>query len=99
MDRVKGLQASPEGRDAVQAVIPNCLHVGLASHGSDNSRSNERYRYWVFKTGTYKNLRDVYYEQIRAFAAHGRMVDLPQDPGAFMGEDEAFQTVQLPSLQ
>ena len=84
MDGVKELLDTPEGRAEVEAVVPKWLRVGLVSFGSDRSRSNERYRYWGFKTDTNQNMRDTYYKQVRAFAARDWQIDLPEDPRAFM---------------
>jgi len=97
MDGVKELLASPGGRAAVEAVIPKWLRVGLVSFGSDDSRSNERYRYWGFKPATNTNMRDAYYKQVRAFADRDWAVDLPEDPGAFVHLDEVSRTGRPPA--
>lgn len=84
MDGVKELLATEEGRKAVEAAVPKWLKVGLASFGSEKSRSNERYRHWGFKSDTNENMRATYYKQVRAFITRDWGIDLPEEPGSFM---------------
>lgn len=84
MDGVKALLETEEGRREVEAVVPKWLKVGLASFGSDNSRSNARYRHWGFKTDTNKNMREAFYKQVHAFITRDWGIDIPEEPQPFM---------------
>ena len=84
MDGVKDMLETPEGRAAVEAAVPKWLKVGLASFGSDRSRTNDRYRYWGFKTETNAAMRAAYYKQIRAFVSRDWGIELAEDPAAYM---------------
>ena len=84
MDSVKEMLETPEGRAAVEAAVPKWLKVGLASFGSDRSRTNDRYRYWGFKTETNAAMRAAYYRQIRAFVSRDWGIDLAEDPAVYM---------------
>lgn len=86
MDGVKALLETEEGRQEVRDAVWKWLPVGLASFGSDRSRSNERYRHWGFKTDTNEAMRSAYYTQVRAFITRDWGIDIPEDPGVFMGE-------------
>ncbi len=83
MDGVKDLLETPEGRAAVEAAVPKWLGVGLASFGADRSRTNDRYRYWGFKTETNAAMRAAYYRQVRAFAARDWGIELAGDPAVY----------------
>ncbi len=84
MDGVKELLETPEGRAAVEAAVPKWLKVGLASFGSDVSRTSDRYRYWGIKTEMNRAMRDAYYKQVRAFVTRDWGIDLPDEPEPFM---------------
>ncbi|MCY4067265.1 MAG: hypothetical protein OXF57_12990, partial [Rhodospirillaceae bacterium] len=84
MDGVKDLLETPEGRAAVEAAVPKWLRVGLASFGADRSRTNDRYRYWGFKTETNAAMRAAYYRQVRAFAVRDWGIELAGDPAVYM---------------
>jgi len=84
MDGVKDLLATPEGRAEVEAVVPKWLGVALRSFGSDNSRTNERYRYWGFKTDTNRNMRDAFFKQVHAFITRDWGIDIGEDSSRFM---------------
>ena len=84
MDGVKQLLETPEGRAAVEAAVPKWLKVGLASFGSDRSRTNERYRHWGIKSDTNKNMRDAYYKQVHAFITRDWGIEMPDEPEPFM---------------
>ena len=89
MDGVKDLLEAPAGRDAVEAVIPKWLKVGIASFGSDHSHSNARYRYWGFKTETNEAMRDAYYRQTRTFITRDWGFEVPADPLDFADRNPA----------
>lgn len=84
MDGVKELLETAEGRKEVEAAVQKWLKVGLASFGSDVSRTNDRYRYWGIKRETNKAMRDAYYKQVRAFVTRDWGIDLPEDPESYM---------------
>jgi ring-1,2-phenylacetyl-CoA epoxidase subunit PaaA len=84
MDGVKALLETEAGREEVKAAVPKWLQVGLASFGSDKSRSNERYRYWGFKADTNETMRDAYYKQVRGFITRDWGIDMPEEPAPFM---------------
>ena len=84
MDGVKELLKTPEGRAEVEAVLPKWLKVGLASFGSDNSRTNERLRHWGIKHDTNKGMRDSYYEQVHAFITRDWGIEIPEVPDNYM---------------
>ena len=84
MDGVKAMLETPEGRAAVEAAVPKWLAVGLASFGSDRSRTNERYRYWGFKTETNAAMRAAFYRQVRSFAERDWGIALAEDPAVYM---------------
>jgi ring-1,2-phenylacetyl-CoA epoxidase subunit PaaA len=84
MDGVKELLRTEEGRREVEAAIPKWLKVGLASFGSNNSRSNARYRYWGIKADTNETMRDAYYKQVRGFITRDWGFDMPDAPEPFM---------------
>lgn len=89
MDGVKELLETPEGRADVEAVVVKWLGVGLASFGSDNSKSNERYRYWGFKTQTNAEMKATYYEQVHAFITRDWGVDIPDTVADFLQAEGA----------
>lgn len=84
MDGVKDLLKTPEGRAEVEAVLAKWLKVGLASFGSNNSKTNERYRHWGIKADTNENMRDAYYEQVQGFITRDWGIDIPEKPNDFM---------------
>jgi ring-1,2-phenylacetyl-CoA epoxidase subunit PaaA len=77
MDGVKELLQAPQGKAEVAAAVAKWLPVGLASFGGNNSRTNERYRHWGFKFDTNESMREVFYQQVRAFITKDWGVDLP----------------------
>jgi ring-1,2-phenylacetyl-CoA epoxidase subunit PaaA len=79
MDGVKELLRTPEGRSEVQAAVRKWLPVGLKSFGSDQSRTNERYRHWGFKTQTNVEMRETYSQQVNALITKDWGVELPSD--------------------
>ena len=84
MDGVKLLLQTPEGRAEVENALPKWLAVGLASFGGDHSRSNERYRHWGLKFDTNENMRDAYYQQVRAFITKDWGFDIPLSSAEFL---------------
>ena len=84
MDGVKDLLKTPEGRAQVDASVQKWLPVGLASFGGDKSRTNERYRHWGFKAATNEDMRETYYQQVRAFITKDSGVALPATSGEFI---------------
>jgi ring-1,2-phenylacetyl-CoA epoxidase subunit PaaA len=78
MDGVKALLQTPEGRAEIEKSVMKWLPVGLASFGGDSSRSNERYRFWGLKSDTNKAMREIYYQQVRAFITKDWGVKLPE---------------------
>ena len=86
MDGVKQLLATPEGRAEVEAAVWKWLPVGLASFGSPKSRTNERYRYWGFKSETNEAMRDAYFKQVHAFITKEWGIDIPADMTPFLGK-------------
>lgn len=83
MDGVKDLLKTPEGRAQVETSVQKWLPVGLASFGGDKSRTNERYRYWGLKSSTNEDMRETYYQQVRAFIVKDWGVPLPATSGEF----------------
>jgi ring-1,2-phenylacetyl-CoA epoxidase subunit PaaA len=84
MDGVKDLLRTSEGRAEVEAAVQKWLPVGLASFGGDNSKSNERYRHWGFKSDTNEGMRDTYYQQVRAFISKDWGIPLPETTKEFI---------------
>ena len=83
MDGVKDLLKTPEGRAQVETSVQKWLPVGLASFGGDKSRSKERYRNWGVKSSTNEDMRETYYQQVRAFIVKDWGVPLPATSGEF----------------
>ncbi len=79
MDGVKQLLKAEEGRAEVEAIVEKWLKVGLASFGSDESRTNERFRQWGFKTSTNKDMKLAWYQQVHAFITRDWGIDVPED--------------------
>ncbi len=84
MDGVKDLLKTPEGRAQVEKSVQKWLPVGLASFGGDKSRTNERYRHWGFKSATNEDMRETYYQQVRAFITKDWGVPLPATSTEFI---------------
>jgi ring-1,2-phenylacetyl-CoA epoxidase subunit PaaA len=84
MDGVKELLATADGKAQVEAAVWKWLPVGLASFGNPKSRTNERYRYWGFKSETNEAMRDAYFRQVHAFITKEWAIDIPQDMTAFL---------------
>jgi len=83
MDGVKDLLKTPEGRAQVETSVQKWLPVGLASFGGDKSRTNERYRHWGLKSSTNEDMRETFYQQVRAFIVKDWGVPLPATSGEF----------------
>lgn len=77
MDGVKELLTTAEGREQVKKAVSKWLPVGLASFGTDNSFTNERYRHWGLKSDTNEIMREGYYQQVHAFITKEWGVSLP----------------------
>jgi len=85
MDGVKDLLArGPEGKELVRAAVWKWLPVGLASFGSDESHTNARYRYWGIKTQTNRQMKQVYFDQVRAFITKDWGIDIPETVDTFL---------------
>ena len=84
MDGVKQLLETEEGRRQVEIALMKWLPVGLASFGADRSKSNERYRYWGFKSDTNENMREGYYKQVHAFVTADWRIDIPESIKGFL---------------
>lgn len=84
MDGVKELLLQPQGKAEIAAAVDKWLPVGLASFGGNNSRTNERYRHWGFKFETNENMREVFYQQVRAFITKDWGVDVPATSEEFL---------------
>jgi ring-1,2-phenylacetyl-CoA epoxidase subunit PaaA len=84
MDGVKLLLQTPEGKAQVEHSLQKWLPVGLASFGGDNSRSNERYRHWGFKSDTNENMREAYYQQVHAFITKDWGLTIPATSKEFL---------------
>lgn len=83
MDCVKELLETEEGRKEVEAAIWKWLPVGLASFGGDNSRRNQRYRHWGFKSDTNEAMRDAWFQQVHGFITRDWGIDIPDRVDAF----------------
>ncbi len=79
MDAVKELLQTPQGRADVERVCRKWLTAGLQSFGGEQSKKNERYRYWGIKQDTNEGMREAYWQQVRAFITKDWGIDLPQD--------------------
>jgi ring-1,2-phenylacetyl-CoA epoxidase subunit PaaA len=96
MDGVKQLLETPEGREQVEAALKKWLVVGLQSFGASKSGKNDRYRYWGIKQDTNANMRQAYWEQVRAFITQDWGIPLPEDfrevwnPDGAGDEDKAY---------
>jgi ring-1,2-phenylacetyl-CoA epoxidase subunit PaaA len=84
MDGVKDLLKTVEGRAEVEKSVRKWLPVGLASFGGDKSRTNERYRHWGFKSASNEEMRETYYQQVRAFIVKDWGVPLPATGAEFI---------------
>jgi ring-1,2-phenylacetyl-CoA epoxidase subunit PaaA len=84
MDGVKDLLKTAEGRAQVDSAVQKWLPVGLASFGGEGSRTNERYRHWGFKSATNEDMRETYYQQVRAFITKDWGVPLPATAKEFI---------------
>ena len=84
MDGVKELLKTEDGRKEVEAVLPKWLKVGLVSFGSDESRTNARFRRWGFKSDTNGDMRDAYYTQVRAFITREWGIEVSEDMTSLM---------------
>lgn len=84
MDGVKDLLKTPAGRAEVEKSVHKWLPVGLASFGGDKSRTNERFRHWGFKSATNEDMRETYYQQVRAFITKDWGVPLPATSSEFI---------------
>jgi len=84
MDGVQALLQTAQGKAEIAAAVAKWMPVGLASFGGDNSRSNERYRHWGFKFDTNENMREAFYQQVRAFITKDWGVDLPATSDEFL---------------
>jgi ring-1,2-phenylacetyl-CoA epoxidase subunit PaaA len=84
MDGVKDLLRTPQGRAQVESAVQKWLPVGLASFGGDKSSTNERYRHWGFKSATNEDMRETYYQQVRAFITKDWGVPLPATSKEFV---------------
>lgn len=87
MDGVKSRLAEPDGRAEVEAAIWKWLKVGLESFGADKSRSNDKYRYWGFKSATNAEMKETYYAQVHAFIAKDWGIEVPDTYQAFLSAD------------
>lgn len=84
MDGVKELLGQgEEGRKQVEAAVWKWLPVGLASFGSDVSETNERYRFWGIKTQSNREMKGIYYDQVRAFITKDWGIDIPETVDGF----------------
>jgi len=89
MDCVKEMLAEPGGAEMLEPKIWKWLAVGLISFGNDKSRSNDRYRYWGFKSETNAEMKRIYYEQVHAFVTKDWGIEIPatyQDFEAGLGD-------------
>lgn len=84
MDGVKDLLKTQEGRAVVEKSVRRWLPVGLASFGGDKSRTNERYRHWGFKSAPNEDMRETYYQQVRAFIVKDWGIPLPATSREFV---------------
>jgi len=84
MDGVKDLLRTPEGRAEIEASVQKWLPVGLASFGGEKSRTNERYRHWGLKSASNEEMRETYYQQVRAFIVKDWGVPLPATGAEFI---------------
>lgn len=84
MDGVKDLLQTPEGKSEVGKAVMKWLPVGLASFGGDKSHTNERYRHWGLKADTNEEMREGYYQQVRAFITKDWDVPLPGTSAEFI---------------
>ena len=57
-----------------------------ASFGGDNSRTNERYRHWGFKSDTNEGMREGYYQQVHAFITKDWGIALPATSKEFVAQ-------------
>jgi 1,2-phenylacetyl-CoA epoxidase catalytic subunit len=89
MDGVKALLDEPGGRSEVEEAVWKWLAVGLASFGSDGSRSSERYRYWGFKSDSNKAMKETYYSQVRGFITGEWGIEIPETVEGFRVAAEA----------
>jgi len=85
MDGVKDLLArGEEGRKLVEQAVWKWLPVGLSSFGADESHTNERYRYWGIKTQSNREMKQIYYDQVRAFITKDWGIDIPESIDGFL---------------
>jgi len=84
MDGVKDLLKTPAGRAEVEKSVKRWLPVGLASFGGDKSRTNERYRHWGLKAATNEDMRETYFQQVRAFIVKDWGIPLPATSAEFV---------------
>lgn len=96
MECVKARLAEPGGRAEVETAVWTWLRVGLDSFGADRSKSNERYRYWGFKSATNAEMKAAYYAQIHAFVTKDWGIEIPDTYQAFLSA--AGQDTPRPSV-
>jgi len=84
MDCVKEKLAESGGKAEVEAAVWKWLRVGLESFGADGSRSNERFRFWGFKTATNEEMKEIYYAQVHAFITKDWGIEIPGTYSAFL---------------
>ena len=90
MEGVKMRLDEPGGRAEVETAIWKWLRVGLESFGADESRSNDKYRYWGFKSATNSEMKATYYAQVQAFVTRDWDIGIPDTYQGFLsaaGED------------
>ncbi len=86
MDGVKLLLQTSVGRAQVEKGVHKWLPVALASFGGDVSRTNERYRYWGFKSETNKTMREAFYRQVHAFITKDWGIGVPATSDEFLAQ-------------
>jgi len=86
MDCVKETLDEPGGRAKVEAAVWKWLPVGLASFGADKSRTNDRFRYWGFKSATNAEMKATYYAQVHAFVTKDWGIEIPESYQAFVDQ-------------
>lgn len=79
MDAVKELLQTEQGRRQVQDVYRKWLAVGLQSFGGEKSSKSERYRHWGIKQDSNEAMREIYWQQVRAFITADWGIALPED--------------------
>ncbi|MBB57098.1 Phenylacetic acid catabolic protein [Hwanghaeella sp. LZ110] len=85
MDGIKEfLTRGEEGAKIVRHTVWKWLPVAIASFGSDQSATNDRLRYWGIKTQTNREMKQAYYDQVRAFITKDWGTDIPDSFDAFL---------------